>query len=484
MRVAVGRTQAEVAIAGRPARGDAATEARVVALLTRHEASLLRVARQWSICQDDAYDALQRGLEIYVRRIATIDRATEAAWLKVVIRHEALAIRRARGDAVPAELDFDSHVAAEERSVEDQVLSSDRVSRSAEALRGLKPDEARALMLKAHGFSYEEIARRCGWTYTKVNRAITEGRRRFLALYGSLETGEECERFAPILQALATGRATSEQLVEARPHLRRCPACRATVRDLHLSGLHGLRVLGLPAIVAPWRWVREHMRRGGAPTRSGPLEFTPLHGPRLPRPDAPPFARMRDRATALLHRTNSSDLAASIHIAATTGGGRAATIGTIVGLCLSGIGAGTVCVVTGVMHAPFGLLDQRHGAVVRAHPRSGAVGRAKPAPTLAADTAALRVAPTPTPTPRPPTHRRAKATRTVHPVATATPTAAPAASADPAQGTTPTSQEHAPVSPAPSQPSTTEFAASPSSGTGTSTPAASAPATGGEEFSP
>jgi len=150
MRVAVGRTQGEVAVAGR-ARRDAATEARVLALLARHEASLMRVARQWSICQDDAYDALQRGLEIYVRRIATIDRATEAAWLKVVIRHEALAIRRARGDAISAEVDLDTHVAAEDRSVEEQVRGSDRVSRSAEALRGLKPDEARALMLKAHG---------------------------------------------------------------------------------------------------------------------------------------------------------------------------------------------------------------------------------------------------------------------------------------------------------------------------------------------
>jgi RNA polymerase sigma factor (sigma-70 family) len=258
MRVAVGRTQGEGAVAGR-ARGDAATEARVIALLTRHEASLMRVARQWSICQDDAYDALQRGLEIYVRRIATIDRATEAAWLKVVIRHEALAIRRARGEAISAEVDLDTHVAAEDRSVEEQVLGSDRVSRSAEALRGLKPDEARALMLKAHGLSYEEIARRCGWTYTKVNRAITEGRRRFLALYGSLEAGEECERFAPILHALAAGRATSDQLVEVRPHLRRCQACRATVRDLHLSGVRRLRLLSLPALVVPLRWLHEHV---------------------------------------------------------------------------------------------------------------------------------------------------------------------------------------------------------------------------------
>src|SRR3954468_22632908 len=243
MRVAVGRTQGDVAIAGRAAGRDAATDARVLALLARHEASLMRVARQWSICQDDADDAFQRGLEIYVRRIATIDSATEAAWLKVVIRHEALAIRRARGEAISAEVDLDTHVAAEDRSVEEQVLGSDRVSRSAEALRGLKPDEARALMLKAHGLSYEEIARRCGWTYTKVNRCITEGRKRFMDAYAELEAGDACARFAPALQALAAGAASSEQLLELRPHLRRCSACRATVRDLHLARLHRASLL-------------------------------------------------------------------------------------------------------------------------------------------------------------------------------------------------------------------------------------------------
>ncbi|MEA2281161.1 MAG: hypothetical protein QOK21_1768, partial [Solirubrobacteraceae bacterium] len=331
--MAVGRTQGEGAVAGSAAGRSAATDARVLALLTRHEASLMRVARQWSICQDDAYDAFQRGLEIYVRRIATIDGATEAAWLKVVIRHEALAIRRARGEAIATEVDLDSHAASEDRSVEDQVLGSDRVSRSAEALRGLKPDEARALMLKAHGLSYEEIARRCGWTYTKVNRAITEGRRRFLALYGALESGEECERFSPILEALAAGRATSEQLVEVRPHLRRCQACRATVRDLHRSGLRRLRVLSLPAVLVPWRRVREHTRGGGSGPGGDELRFTPLRGPRLPHRGLPSFARVRERAGSALQRTNSSDLAASIHIAASSGGGRAAALGTILGLC-------------------------------------------------------------------------------------------------------------------------------------------------------
>jgi DNA-directed RNA polymerase specialized sigma24 family protein len=43
-------------------------------------------------------------------------------------------------------------------------------------LGGLKPDERTALGLLAAGFSYKEIGRRRGWTYTKVNRCIAEGR--------------------------------------------------------------------------------------------------------------------------------------------------------------------------------------------------------------------------------------------------------------------------------------------------------------------
>jgi len=70
--------------------------ARVAAVVRRHERTLLRVARQASLCHDDALDAYQRALEIFVRRVDTVDPATEVAWLKVVVRHEAMAIRRAR----------------------------------------------------------------------------------------------------------------------------------------------------------------------------------------------------------------------------------------------------------------------------------------------------------------------------------------------------------------------------------------------------
>ena len=51
------------------------------------------------------------------------------------------------------------------------------MDRSVEALRALKPDEAKALMLRAHGLSYQEIGRRFGWTYTKVNCGLSTTRR-------------------------------------------------------------------------------------------------------------------------------------------------------------------------------------------------------------------------------------------------------------------------------------------------------------------
>src|SRR3712207_2351753 len=114
---------------------------RVAGVAARHERTLMRVARQASLCHDDALDAYQRALEIFVRRVETVDPATELGWLKVVVRHEAMAIRRARTESVTGEeLDVDDFVPGPERSVEDQIASTERVRRSAEALRALKPD--------------------------------------------------------------------------------------------------------------------------------------------------------------------------------------------------------------------------------------------------------------------------------------------------------------------------------------------------------
>ena len=209
-------------------------EALVLELLGAHADSLLRVARRYSMCADDAHDAYQRGLEILMRHAARLDPERAAGWLHTVVKHEALAINRSRRRIVGfAEVDLDALESRTSASPEDRALASDRIARSAEALHGLKPQEVRALWLKALGHSYEQICEVTGWTYTKVNRCLAEGRKSFLERYAGIESGSECERLAPALSAFVDGEADAAQAVDLRMHLRRCLGCRSTVRGLH-----------------------------------------------------------------------------------------------------------------------------------------------------------------------------------------------------------------------------------------------------------
>lgn len=206
----------------------------VVETIHRNAASLVRLARRHSLCADDANDAYQRGIEIFLRKSDTVEPETALAWLRTVVKHEAMAVRRSRLQLLgPEDVDLDLHESPAVPTPEEQVATFDRLASSAEAFQRLKPHEVRALWLKAQGLSYEEIAKVTGWSYTKVNRCLTEGRRAFLERFEEIESGKECERWTTILSAMADGEATSEQIVQARPHLRNCPACRATIRAFH-----------------------------------------------------------------------------------------------------------------------------------------------------------------------------------------------------------------------------------------------------------
>ena len=50
----------------------------------------------------------------------------------------------------------------------DQAERYERLSQGAEALRRLKPQEIRCLVLKAEGLTYQEICETTGWTYTNL----------------------------------------------------------------------------------------------------------------------------------------------------------------------------------------------------------------------------------------------------------------------------------------------------------------------------
>src|SRR3712207_1182392 len=116
-------------------------DARVTALIERHGASLMRTAQKVSLCADDAHDAYQRAMEIYLRRLDTVDPATEVNWMRVVIRNEALAVRKQRAQQLAGEdVDLDERRDDGQRPVEERLAAEERVRRSAEIVRQLKPD--------------------------------------------------------------------------------------------------------------------------------------------------------------------------------------------------------------------------------------------------------------------------------------------------------------------------------------------------------
>ncbi len=209
----------------------------LIAAVTQHAESVLRLARRVSICDDDAQDAYQRALEILVKNVGRLDPETIGGWLRTVAKHEAMAIRAQRQEAVTYEdPDLDGHEASHLPSPEDRAVSFDRVARSAEALRELRPDEARALWLRSQGYSYAEISELSNWTPTKTNRMLTEGRQRFLACYATIEAGETCARWRPALSAIVDGEAARGDRLAAARHLRACAGCRATLRELRDAG--------------------------------------------------------------------------------------------------------------------------------------------------------------------------------------------------------------------------------------------------------
>src|SRR6266545_389905 len=200
----------------------------------RHERpALLKLARRHSLCAADAEDAVQRALEIMLRRVGRIDPATALSWLRTVVKHEAMAVRSARLRLVgSAEVDMDAREAAHLPGPEERAAARERAHRSLAALATIKPAESRALLLQAAGRSYAEIGTETGWTRTKVNRALTEGRAAFHARLEALDAGAACAAVVPKLPTLAQGRAAADELIALRAHLRACAACRARLREL------------------------------------------------------------------------------------------------------------------------------------------------------------------------------------------------------------------------------------------------------------
>ena len=176
---------------GRRARGQAAEEL-ILRTVAAHADSLLRTARRYSLCPDDAQDAYQRALEIFMAHADRLDGSNAAGWLHVVVKREAHAIRSSRQRLVGAnEVDLDAHEAQLPTS-DERLATFDLVGRAAEALQRLKPQELRALWLKAEGHSYNEICALTGWSYTNAPRTRSRSITRRRAAGGSSWRAPPC----------------------------------------------------------------------------------------------------------------------------------------------------------------------------------------------------------------------------------------------------------------------------------------------------
>jgi hypothetical protein len=168
---------------------------------------------------------------------------------RTVVKHEAFAVRKSsdRSSQLPIDEDLvgapDGFAWTDERAERYEQL---RIG--AEAMAGLKPQEIRCLLLRAEGLSYQEICEATGFSYTKVNRCLTEGRRSFLKRVAGIESGAECQRLAPLISKVADGEASTAEMRTVRPHLKSCLACKATLREYRAMPS---RVAGLvPPVVA------------------------------------------------------------------------------------------------------------------------------------------------------------------------------------------------------------------------------------------
>lgn len=218
--------------------GDAARQRAALEMIARHGPALKRTARRFSLDAEDADDAYQRALEIVLTKAPTTDARDLIRWTQTVTKHEALAVRQGRekllGGRPPggygAAVDPVAQIPAGGEGPAEQAERSEAIARSREALRSLKPAELRALSLLAEGYSYAEIGELTGFSQTKINRVLAEGRNRFRSMLSSSEDGSRCRELRPLLSAFCDGETSPEGAETVREHLRACAHCRATMR--------------------------------------------------------------------------------------------------------------------------------------------------------------------------------------------------------------------------------------------------------------
>ena len=185
-----------------------------------------RTARRYSLCAADAEDAYQRSLEILLTRrrpptAASCALAAHGDQARGARRAPPAGAHRRRGGRAAG---ADAGDGGAGRGPEETRQRRERVRRTAEALGALKPSEIQCLLLKALGYSYDEIAAAHRLQLDQGEPLADRGPAPLPRALRRDRVGRALRRFQPLLSAACDGEASAERA--ARLHARTCVRAR------------------------------------------------------------------------------------------------------------------------------------------------------------------------------------------------------------------------------------------------------------------
>jgi DNA-directed RNA polymerase specialized sigma24 family protein len=154
-------------------------------LLAQSGLLLRSQARRNAPSAADAEDALQDACVQFLRHYGgPLERSAALPWMLLVTKRCAWQSGRVLSREEPS---FESGLpegtesqagtlCPQYRGPAELAEAAAELSERRELLGRLKRDERRAIVLVGLGYSYEEICERYGWTHTKINRCLSEGR--------------------------------------------------------------------------------------------------------------------------------------------------------------------------------------------------------------------------------------------------------------------------------------------------------------------
>jgi RNA polymerase sigma factor (sigma-70 family) len=147
------------------------------AIYAANREHLLSIARRNAACEADAEEAVQEAFVAFIESYDPAGGAPPLAWLTLVAKRKCWRAKGARrhavGELLPGAEAETGGPLGPPPETEGRVVE---LEEARTRLRELKADERTAIGLAAAGYTYGEIAERRGWTRTKVNRCLYEGR--------------------------------------------------------------------------------------------------------------------------------------------------------------------------------------------------------------------------------------------------------------------------------------------------------------------